>query len=77
MPKPTPKREIVVQHKDESIPRLMIYAATSDAAGWIEREAPQFGRLYPPINTNWPYELWVLPTYDFDEVKAYIERGGE
>lgn len=74
MERPRPK-EIAIQMLDGGV--LQIYTSNEDAYRWIEREAPLFGQAFPPI-FQLPYWLLnVAPTFDTNEVRAYLLSYGD
>lgn len=71
-PKPRPKELLVQLHIPHSH-IVEIYAHSDDARQWIVENAPGFGNLYPPDVVRDRYLLFVPPTFDVDEVIAYID----
>ena len=74
--KPQPKHKIAVKPGPGGVPWLDIFA-TPEMRGWVEFEAPTFGRVIASEITEGKFTLFVNPLYDFEEVKAYFERGGK
>jgi hypothetical protein len=80
MDRPQPKELVVILlplFSSSSTPMLKITAASEDARHWIEREAPAFGALYPPIDSLRYFMLFVVDTYNAAEVAAYLQPYNE
>ena len=67
--RPTPK-EIHIENLGGF---LHITTETADADEWIQTEARVFGELIPHCWELRKYSLWIRPTYNVDEVVAYLE----
>lgn len=74
--KPEPKQEIKIITPEQTPSMLLIFVASADAGEWIAREAPAFGKYFPPINDPW-HVLHVSPVYDVNEVRQYLETQGQ
>jgi hypothetical protein len=67
--KPTPK-ELVVEQVGTRL--IHIYTTSNDATDWVRREARDFGSLYEPSEHERHFTLFVIPTYEIEEVLAYL-----
>lgn len=76
MDRPQPKELVVTLlplFSPSASPALKITVASEDARRWIEREAPVFGKFYPPIDCIPYFVLFVADTYNAAEVLAYLQ----
>jgi hypothetical protein len=76
MDRPQPKELVVTLlplFSSSASPALKITTASEDARCWIEREAPVFGRLYPPSADCSYFILYIADTYNVAEVLAYLQ----
>jgi hypothetical protein len=80
MDRPQPKELVVTLlplFSPSSTPARKITTASEDARYWIEREAPAFGKLYPPTEDCPYFILYIADTYNAAEVAAYLQSYNE
>lgn len=79
MSKPTPSAEIIITKAIGATDQCFDITCTSDdARAWLEKNAPPYGQLIPPIQSKHnAYRLIVSPAYDAEEVKRYILSQGK
>jgi hypothetical protein len=80
MDRPQPKELVVTLlplYSPSSTPALKITVASEDARRWVEREAPAFGKFYPPTEDRPWFMLYIADAYAAAEVAAYLQSYNE
>lgn len=72
MKRPEPRAELAIFPLPMSTNTVMIAAVTSDAQGWIEREAPIFGKFEWVEGLPYTGVMTISLAFDPNEVVMYL-----